>query len=172
MGRRWKVLGLGLAAAMLVGGSALGAGDFGSAVQHQLHTKSADLFGVGKPLEASSSASITQQEALADPTHLLTLAGGLKAKVVTAGSAPSILDQIALWPDDAHPEWLIECNEGGTTDPALVRINIATGEWATIVTGTSTCDPVRRTPWDTILFGEEAGGGASGGAMYEGRKPS
>jgi hypothetical protein len=55
----------------------------------------------------------------------------------------------------------------GTTDPGLVRIDLATGEWATIVTGTTSCDPVRLTPWGTILFGEEAGGGTSGGAMYE-----
>ena len=37
----------------------------------------------------------------------------------------------------------------------------------TIVTGTTSCDPTRRTPWGTILFGEEAGSGPSGGHMYE-----
>jgi len=36
-----------------------------------------------------------------------------------------------------------------------------------MVTGTTSCDPVRKTPWGTILFGEEAGGGPNGGRMYE-----
>jgi secreted PhoX family phosphatase len=171
MGTRWKFLGLGLGAVLVFAGSAWGAADFGSQVQHQLHSQSTSLFGVGKPLEASSSSSITQQEALAHPTHLVTLANSLKATVVTAGTAPAVLDQMALWPDDTHPQWLIACNEQGTTDAGLVRINIATGESETIVTGTTSCDPVRATPWGTILFGEEAGGGTSGGAMYELQDP-
>ena len=32
------------------------------------------------------------------------------------------------------------------------------------MTGTTSCDPTRRTPWGTILFGEEAG---TGGQLYE-----
>ena len=35
------------------------------------------------------------------------------------------------------------------------------------MTGTTSCDPTRRTPWGTIVFGEEAGGGATGGRLYE-----
>jgi hypothetical protein len=52
-------------------------------------------------------------------------------------------------------------------DPGLVRINLASGAQQVIVTGTADCDPVRRTPWGTILFGEEAGGGPTGGRIYE-----
>jgi secreted PhoX family phosphatase len=48
------------------------------------------------------------------------------------------------------------------------RLRLRDGLVETIVTGTTNCDPTRRTPWGTILFGEEAGGGtAIGGRMYE-----
>src|SRR5205823_255710 len=46
-------------------------------------------------------------------------------------------------------------------------IRLSDGLAETIVTGTTSCDPVRKTPWGTVLFGEEAGGGANGGRMYE-----
>ena len=70
---------------------------------------------------------------------------------------------LMLWPQD-HPTSLIACNEQGTSAPGLQRIDLATGTATTIVTGTTSCDPVRATPWGTVLFGEEAG---SSGAMYE-----
>jgi len=135
-------------------------------VHQQLQSQSERLFGVGRPLEGSSSQQVTQTQAQADPTRLVTLAQGLHARVVSTQAAP-VSDQIALWPSDADPQWLIMCNEEGTTAPGLQRVNVATGAAATIVTGTTSCDPVRRTPWGSILFGEEAGGGASGGSMYE-----
>src|SRR5262245_19655487 len=117
--------------------------DFGQTVENLLAARSKQLFGVGKPLEHSSSESITQQQAQADPLLLVTLAGGLSATVVTAGTAGSNLDQIALWPDDENPTWLIVCNEGGTSDPGLQRIEIATGNVATMLKGTTSCDGVR-----------------------------
>jgi hypothetical protein len=87
--------------------------------------------------------------------------------VVSAGVAPPNLDQSAFWPNASNPKWLITCNEQGAADPGLVRINLATGASTTIVTGTDECDPVRATPWGTILFGEEADAGPDGGRMYE-----
>jgi hypothetical protein len=78
-----------------------------------------------------------------------------------------VIDQISLWPNESNPQWMIACNEEDTTDPGLQRINLATGQAATIVTGTEDCDPTRRTPWGTIVFGEEDGGGQHGGAVYE-----
>jgi secreted PhoX family phosphatase len=162
-----RFLGIGLGIVLALAGVAWAATDFGAQVQQQMHSRSNRLFGVTKPLEQSSTTSITQQDALANPLHLVTLAGGLSAKVVTAGSAPPNIDQLALWPDATHPKWLIACNEQGDSDPGLFRVSLQTGEWETIVTGTLDCDPVRATPWGTILFGEEAGGGAGGGAMYE-----
>jgi hypothetical protein len=129
---------------------------FGEQRDRQLGDMSKPLFGVGQPVAESSAAQLTQAEAQADPTRLATLAKGLKARVVTT-QGPTVDDQIALWPDDRHPTDLIACNEGGTTTPGLVRIHLATGDVTTIVTGTSSCDPTRRTPWGTIIFGEEAG---------------
>ena len=81
-------------------------------------------------------------------------------------AAPN-LDQMALWPDDLNPTHLIACNEQDVGDPGLQSIDIASGDVTTLVTGTAECDPVRRTPWGTIVFGEEAGGGAAGGRVYE-----
>jgi len=136
---------------------------FGVFRDHELAGRSDHLFGVDKPLDASSSASISQAEAQADPTKLATLAKGLRARVVTT-QGPAVDDQISLWPDSKHPQYLIVCNEEGTTAPGLVRIELKTGAATTIVTGTTSCDPTRRTPWGTILFGEEAG---QGGRLYE-----
>jgi hypothetical protein len=146
-------------------GTAVAAGPFNFGVfrDDQLAHHSTGLFGVQKPIATSSSAQITQAEALADPTKLATLANGLHARVVTT-DGPAVYDQISLWPNDAHPTHLIVCNEGDTTDPGLVRIDLSTGAATTIVTGTTDCDPTRRTPWGTILFGEEAG---QSGRLYE-----
>jgi hypothetical protein len=58
------------------------------------------------------------------------------------------------------------CDEE-TSTPAVQRVDLskpANANATTIVTGLSSCDPVRRTPWGTILVGEE--GGATGG-LYE-----
>src|SRR4030095_13571758 len=41
--------------------------------------------------------------------------------------------------------------------PGLQRIKISDGTVETILTGTKDCDPVRRTAWGTIIFGEEVG---------------
>src|SRR5262249_20617869 len=124
-------------------------------------------FGVNGPLTQSSAQSITEEQALQNPALLATVAKSLQVHVVTDGVAPPNLDMSSFWPSAEDPEWLITCNEEGTTDPGLVRINLSTGEVATIVTGTTDCDPTRLTAWGTIVFAEEAGGGAAGGSLYE-----
>jgi len=155
-----------LASVLAIGAAAAAAKfdvGFGADRDQELAKNSDKLFGVGKPIAESSTASITQAEAQADPTQLATLAKKLKARVVTT-QGPAVDDQISLWPNSEHPTHLIVCNEAGTTAPGLVRIELATGNVSTIVTGTTSCDPTRRTPWGTILFGEEAG---QGGRLYE-----
>ena len=75
-------------------------------------------------------------------------------------------DQIALWPNDDHPTHLFVCDEE-TSNPAVQRVDLsrpANANVTTIVTGLGACDPVRRTPWGTIIVAEEAG--ATGG-LYE-----
>lgn len=140
--------------------------DFGSQRDHLLDAQAQARFGVQGGLASSSTASVTEAQALADPTSLVTLAHGLAAHVVTS-SAGANVDQMVLWPSASDPQWIIACNEQGAADPGLQRIDVATGDATTIVTGTVSCDPTRATPWGTILFGEEDGGGPTGGRVYE-----
>jgi hypothetical protein len=167
MRRKLAVVGA-VVLAMAISGVAVAKGPWNWGVfrDQQLASHSMQVFGVGKPLSASSSQQVTKQQALANPLSLFTLANGLQAHVVTTQAAP-IIDQISLWPNDSDPQWLIACNEADPTDPGLQRINIATGDTATIVSGTESCDPTRRTPWGTIVFGEEDGSGPNGGSLYE-----
>jgi secreted PhoX family phosphatase len=154
-------------AATLAAGAAGAFTDFGSFVQDQLRHRSKSLFGVSGPLASSSTASLSAAEAAAHPERLATVAKSLKVRVVSHGVAAPNLDQSALWPNDTDPSWLITCNEQEAAEPGMVRINLATGAQEVILTGTLDCDPVRRTPWGSILFGEEAGGGPAGGRLYE-----
>lgn len=152
-------LGIGLVS------SALAGLDFGLSEQNLLASKSQPLFGVGKPIDASSQASISASTANADPTALATLAKGLRADVVTSGSAGPNIDMMALWPNDTDPEWLIACNEEGAAQAALQRIRISDGLVETIVaSGLVSCDPSHRTPWGTIVFAEENG---TSGRLFE-----
>src|SRR5262245_3667094 len=144
--------------------------DFGLFRDHQLDAHSPQLFGINKPIEQSSTESVSAATAEADPTSLITVAKGLKVRVVSAAPnlAPNI-DMMALWPDDANPTHLIACNEQGPTQPSVQRIRISDGSVETILTGMTSCDPARRTPWGTIIVGEEAGpsGASPGGWLLE-----
>src|SRR5262245_45729587 len=132
--------------------------DFGQFRDHQLDAHSVQIFGIVSPVEASSSASISQPVAEADPTLLATLAKGLQARVVSSKAAlGSNIDMMALWPNDSNPTHLIACNEQGATNPGVQRIRLSDGAVETILTGTVSCDPVRRTAWGTIIVGEENG---------------
>jgi hypothetical protein len=152
--RKWlvtlAVVGFGTSAAAISGF------DFGLFRDHQMDAHSLQTFGIVTPVEASSTASISAAAAADNPTSLVTLAKGLRARVVTARAnvGPNI-DMMALWPDDQHPTHLIACNEEGVAQPGLQRIRLSDGMAETILTGTSSCDPVRRTAWGTIVFGEE-----------------
>jgi hypothetical protein len=76
-------LGFGVVSAALAGL------DFGLDQQNLLQSKSLPLFGVGKPIDASSQDSLTAVQASADETALATLANGLSARVVTRSTAAS-----------------------------------------------------------------------------------
>jgi secreted PhoX family phosphatase len=165
--RAFTVLATVLAALLATGIANAVMPDFGSERDADLLSESMVRFGVKSDVPSSSTASITQAQAIADPRKLATLAKGLSARVVTDQAAPN-LDMMVLWPSAADPQYLIECNEQeGATDPGLQRIDVATGVAETIVTGTVDCDPAEATPWGTVIFGEEAGGGPSGGRVYE-----
>lgn len=161
---RTGAIALVILACVTVVGVALAAfEDWGLEQQTQLQNKSRPLFGVGQPLTQSSNVDLDQAQALADPAGVITVAKGLKVNVVTAGKAAPNLDQMVLWPKN-DPQYIIACNEEGVSQPALQKIQLSNGDATTIATGINSCDPVRATPWGTVLFGEENG---SVGAMYE-----
>jgi len=135
--------------------------DFGTFVADQLSAHSESLFGFKHPLEESALGPYDG----ADNLKAIQVADGLHVSLVSS-SVASAADQIAMWPDDDNPKFLFVCDEE-TTNPAVQRVDLskpAASNATTIVTGLSSCDPVRRTPWGTIIVAEEAG--ATGG-LYE-----
>jgi len=135
--------------------------DFGSFVADQLSDHSEQLFGIGHPLEESALGPYDGPDNL----QAIQVAQGLHVSLVSS-SVASAADQIAMWPDDDNPKFLFVCDEE-TTDPAVQRVDLskpAGSNATTIVKGLTSCDPVRRTPWGTIIVAEEAG---LTGGLYE-----
>src|SRR5262245_13206610 len=167
--RQWMLPAIVLLA-FATGALAFSDFDFGLFRDHQLDAHSPQLFGIVEPIAQSSTASVSAVTAEADPTSLIAVAKGLKIRVVSA--APNLgpnMDMMALWPNDLNPTHLIACNEQGPAEPAVQRIRISDGFTETILTGMTSCDPAHRTPWGTIIVGEEAGpsGASPGGWLLE-----
>lgn len=138
--------------------------DFGVFRDHQLKAHSMQLFGIVRPVDAASTQSVDAASAEADPLSMVTLARGLRAKVVASSAdLGANIDMMTLWPAE-HPTHLIVCNEQGTDKPGLQRVRLSDGLVETILTGTTSCDPAHTTPWGTVVFGEEAG---SSGTLLE-----
>jgi secreted PhoX family phosphatase len=140
--------------------------DFGLFVEHQLNARSEQLFGIVGPLQQSALGPFTG----ANSAEAVTVAQSLQVSVVSTAAHFSA-DQIAFWPDDDNPQFLYVCDES-SSNPAVQRIDLskpANANATTIVTGLSECDPVRRTPWGSIIVAEE--GGLTGG-FYEIMDPS
>src|SRR5262245_23367331 len=152
----------GLVIVLGTGVAALALQDAGQSKEDLLEAHSEQFFGVVRGLDQSSTVDVDAATATADPLSLATLAKGLSARVLTSGNAASNLDMAALWPPD-NPQFIISCNEGGTATPGVQRISLATGVAETIVTGTTSCDPLHVTPWGTVIFGEET----TTGHVYE-----
>jgi hypothetical protein len=134
--------------------------DFGAWVQEQLQAEAPDLFGF-EPLKKSATGPYDGASSL----KAIQVANGLLVSLVSSSTA-SAADQMAFWPDANHPRYIFVCDEE-TSVPAVQRVDLSGSPGSnatTIVTGLQDCDPVRRTPWGTILIGEEAG--ALGG-LYE-----
>ena len=155
-------MGVGVAV-LLIGARPVaqsGRADFGLFVADQLRDHAMQLFGFHDPRGASAVGPFNGPS-----VDALELAGGLKATLISSAVHDSA-DQIAMWPDDDHPTHLFVCDEE-TSNPAVQRVDLrqpASSNATTIVTGLVSCDPVRRTPWGTIIVAEEAG--ATGG-FYE-----
>jgi hypothetical protein len=134
--------------------------DFGAFVAAQLRVHSEQLFGFHHPLDESAPGPFTGPS-----VDALELAGGLRATLISSAVHHSA-DQIALWPNAEQPRYLFVCDEESSS-PAVQRVDLRkppSSNATTIVTGLAACDPVRRTPWGTIIVAEEAG--ATGG-FYE-----
>src|SRR5258706_727472 len=150
-----------MAAVVGLASSAVASGDFdfGRSGDLQLRAHATLFFGLSEPLSASSTESVDQGTAEADPTSLATVAHGLDVQVASSqADLGSNIDMIALWPDAAHPTHLIVCNEvDDVTLPGVQMVRLSDGSVETILRGTISCDPVRRTAWGTIVVGEENG---------------
>jgi secreted PhoX family phosphatase len=160
---RWSVLMTGIVATVLTSHVAAQNPnvDFGLFVQNQLSAHAEQLFGFRSPLTESAQGPYTGSDNL----QAIVVAPGLKVSLVSS-SVASATDQIAFWPDSDNPTHVFVCDEE-TSTPAVQRVDLsqpAGSNATTIVTGLTSCDPVRRTPWGTIIVAEEAG--ASGG-LYE-----
>ena len=135
--------------------------DFGAFVADQLGAKAEQLFGFIHPLDESALGPYDGSDNL----QAIQVAPGLQVSLVSSAVA-SAADQIAFWPDDENPTHVFVCDEE-TTNPAVQRVDLsapAGSNATTIVTGLHSCDPVRRTPWGTIVVAEENG---QAGGLYE-----
>src|SRR5262245_51455444 len=151
----------GAAAAFVAHAKADGPKDFGLFVAEQLRAHSEELFGFRHPLRHSVPGPFDGT----DNTQAIVVADGLSVSLVSS-SVASAADQIAFWPNDDHPTHVFVCDEE-TSNPAVQRVDLskpAASNATTIVTGLLSCDPVRRTPWGTIIVAEEHG---ADGGLYE-----
>lgn len=166
---------LALVISMTVSGVAVA--DFGAETEAALKAQSLDLFGFTAPVDASETVSVSRApgQTAAD---LIKLADGLTAEILTRKTAQNS-DMMAFWPNDTAPTHIVTCIEDfrdpadnivGTYlsglvkhGPSVQRTNIKTGVTKTMLRGLSSCDGIRRTPWNTIVVTEER----DDGGMYE-----
>jgi secreted PhoX family phosphatase len=163
---RVAALAAGLMAVAGVGTAIADGGlDFGRDTEARLDDKSYKLFGIDRPL--AETAALIPGSTGADS---VALAKRLKVVDVLKGTPGGVLtdqlyqnaDMIAFWPTDEKPEWAIVCIENGPTVPGVQRVKLRTpnkGTVETLLSGTTACDGIRRTPWNTILATEEANDG-------------
>src|SRR5262245_18519333 len=133
--------------------------DFGLSVQKELNDRSEQLLGTGS-LRRSALGPFTD----ADSTQAIRVAQGLHVSLVSSAVHFST-DQIVLWPNDNHPTHLFVCDES-SSNPAVQKVDLsqpAASNATTILTGIVACDPIRRTPWGSLIAGEEA----TDGGIYE-----
>ena len=142
------------------------AADFGQSVEALAKAMSSRLFGTSGTLDESSSTSLSADQANTNPAALVSVARGLSVRVVSADPnlAPNI-DMMVLWPNDVHPTHIIACNEQGAAQIGVQRIDLATGVPENVISsGLTSCDPVRATPWGSVIVGEENG---TNGRVFE-----
>ena len=90
---------------------------------------------------------------------------GLTATVVSNATHPEN-DMMVLWPNDENPTHAIIAVEGDTSDPCVQVVDLngnPNSNARTILSGLTRSDPIRRTPWGTVVVGEEV----EDGGLYE-----
>ena len=135
--------------------------DFGQTVENMLAEQSLALFGVEAPLTTDvpeTGDGYRTTDSTADDS--LAVAPGLTASFLTR-EAGNKFDQFAFYPAE-NPTYIIGCVEGGREEiaagkynPSVQRVSLSDGSVETILRGLTSCDPVRVTPWGTVLVGEE-----------------
>src|SRR6266508_5031287 len=144
--------------------------DWGLYSQHLLDAHAEQLFGV-EPVEENALGPYSGLN-----SALSVIAGkGLKVSVVS-NATHRLNDMIALWPNDDHPTHLFIAIEtgrttvpGDATSPTNISLQVVdlsgspNSNARTVLLGLTSGDPIRRTPWGTILVGEEA----TDGGVYE-----
>ena len=160
--RRAAAIALAASAVIAAPAAAITFVDFGKQREEALATQSDDLFGgIGEPLSASAT---TVPNSSAEES--VELASGLDVANVLSGDVEGDLqeklgqnaDMIAFYPSDTRPRWAIVCIENTEDKPGVQRIRLRgrnRGKVETILSGTRSCDGIRRTPWNTILATEE-----------------
>lgn len=144
--------------------------DFGQMIEETIANVAARDTGMRRVLPSGQckSVQLPYRNGLQDATDQIAIPFGLKAEYVTRWAANST-DMIVLWPSD-NPTHLITAVEGSRQDlgggkfnPSVQRINLTTGLVETVLRGLTAVDPIRVTPWGTILVGEEI----TNGGAYE-----
>lgn len=137
--------------------------DTGMKFQNFIEHHSNHLFGgIRRPLQQSAADLV-----FTGPGDQAVLAAeGLRVELIS-GKMIAPADMMVLLPDAAHPTHAIACVEnfnGMPGQPSVQRVNLATGAVEVVLRGMRACDPVKRTPWGTVLVAEESG---ADGRAYE-----
>lgn len=144
--------------------------DFGVRVQNLLSGLSMRHFGVVAPLAQSAvdPNGTTPNRGPSDPaSDHVKVAEGLTVEYLTR-EAGNHTDMMDFWPTAKSATHIITCVEGGVEtladgrkNPAVQRIELATGKVETVLRGMDRCDGIRLTPWGTILVTEETNSGGA-----------
>jgi len=165
-----KIIGLILTGSTLLVGIVLpvmaGDGhesDNGIRFQNYLEHHSNHLFGgIKRPLQQSAADLVFTGPG----DQAILAADGLRVELIS-GEMIAPADMMVLLPDAEHPTHAISCVEnfnGMPGQPSVQRVNLATGAVEVVLRGMRACDPVKRTPWGTVLVAEESG---EDGRAYE-----
>ena len=124
MKRFTTVAAIAVVVVLAVGTAAAVAGfSFGSFRDQQLAGHSGQLFGVGKPIAEIVESTDHPGCGTGRSDQARHPGQGAPCRVVTT-KGPAVDDQISLWPNSENPTYIIVCNEQGTADPGLVRIEL------------------------------------------------